>query len=224
MPNPWDKLPDESEAAWRAFCHYRDTGPVERKLVRTYRFVYNQPKAKSATGFVLKWAKDNKWKERAEAWDNRLHAVKQASVERTVEAEAADWARRREQVRDEAWANADKLVKKAVEMLTFPLATVERETAREEGPDGEIIVHKTIVNPAGWKMRDAPVMLKIAEDLRRLAAGMETEITRAELKVEVEGYLNELRAGGENVDININEVIEIAESMTKVGKIKKEKD
>lgn len=216
MPDPWERLPGEPAEAYAAFCHYRDYG-ISRKLVRSYREIYNQPDAVGAPTFFRQWSRDFDWQSRILAYDNRLQVVRQKSKERAIEVNAATWVERKERLLEEGWQNAEKLIAKALEMLNFPLATVEKETGRETGPDGEVIVHKTIIHPAKWSMKDVALFLKVAEDIRRLAAGLATSITRVELEAEVKGYLDKMKAEGQDLDIDAAEVIKIAEEMVMIG-------
>lgn len=72
---PWEQQPEESAAAYRRFCYYRDLGPG-RTLERAYG-AYLETKQKKAPKGTKKpvpgnWKKDAarfKWKDRAAAWD-----------------------------------------------------------------------------------------------------------------------------------------------------------
>lgn len=70
--NPWDRLDDETDKAFAAFCIYRDLGPSARSLRVVSDEVYGSiPAAKRqrASGQINKWSSQHRWVERAKAWD-----------------------------------------------------------------------------------------------------------------------------------------------------------
>jgi hypothetical protein len=71
--DPWDQLPDESDAAYCRFLVYRNLGP-SRTLVRAYRaylrgFELGQGGQKGPPGSYREEAVRFRWRERSEAWD-----------------------------------------------------------------------------------------------------------------------------------------------------------
>jgi hypothetical protein len=96
---------------------------------------------------------------------------------REVEAEAAararkaeERAKRREQVQEETFLLSQQLKLRALEILRWPL-TEERTTT---SADGKTII-KTI-SPAGWRLRDAALFIKLADDLARISVGLPVRI------------------------------------------------
>lgn len=81
---PWDRQPGETTKAFAAFTHYRDQG-VSRTVERTGEWwskeIVRQGRTKrGATSRVQSWSRDNRWRDRAEAWDREVERVRQASV------------------------------------------------------------------------------------------------------------------------------------------------
>jgi hypothetical protein len=71
---PGARLPGEPAAAWAAFCAYRDMG-----LTRSIRAAYRQrhgneeaPATGQPSGHWNAWARDWRWRQRAEAYDAHL--------------------------------------------------------------------------------------------------------------------------------------------------------
>jgi hypothetical protein len=73
---PWERLPDETAKAFRAFSHYRDSNPDNRSFLRTYREVSKLLSAKRVSGRFLTWAKLYKWVERTQQYDAHLEGLK----------------------------------------------------------------------------------------------------------------------------------------------------
>ena len=85
-----------------------------------------------------------------DAWADRLN---QEALEIQAREVAKKWAERKEERREQAYQIAEKLDAKALEMLAFPLSTVQTK-------DGQ-----TIVKPAKWTMIMAAQMTLIAYQL-----------------------------------------------------------
>lgn len=191
----WDRKPEESAKAYAAFTVYRDLGPS-----RTLRAAAKA--LQRGRSLLDHWSARYGWVVRAEAYDAQQRAIAQAAYEQGLRDEAARWARRQNEQRDEEWGMARALMGKAGAMLRFPLATARQE----EDEEGRVI---TIVNPAKWSMRDAATMAQAAATLARLAADMavpggasvaqpakETVISDADYIAEVLARLDESGALG----------------------------
>ena len=162
--NPWDRLPDETDAAWRAFCIYRDLGP-KRTVSEAYRNCYGKGPDKEPPKFFRKWAKRYDWKRRAAAYDNRLTVIEVDEARKRIAAEIDEWVSREKELRRAAYDRALALLSKAEEMLAFPI--VERVTER----DGRTI----IIKPMRWRAGDIAKLAEAAERLARLALDMREE-------------------------------------------------
>jgi len=154
MPASWQRQPGESAQAYAGFVCYRDLAPGTRSLARV-----GQECGKSKS-LLERWSVRWRWVERVRAYDAHLAAVEQAAREQALAAEAARWAERRRQEREEEWAVAQQLIK----MLAHPLT---KETVGEDG--------RTVVEPARWTVKDAATYASAGAKLARLAAEMETE-------------------------------------------------
>lgn len=82
-----------------------------------------------------------------------------------VDEERLAWEQRRKELREEEWSVGGNLMRKAKDMLIFPVAEVRKEE------DGRV----TILEPAKWTFSDAARVAETASKLERLAAGMATE-------------------------------------------------
>lgn len=156
-PAPWERQPDETDAAWRAFVVYRDLGP-DRTLLEAYKQRYGKETATSPAGHVTAWATAHRWVDRTRSYD--------AYIERQARAEHEEiWLTRARVHAEDTWRRAQDLHERAQEMLAWPLS---RTTYSEDG--------KTItIEPTKWSMGDAVRMIKIADELERLSLGQPTE-------------------------------------------------
>ena len=165
----WQRQKGESEQAYEAFSLYRDLphgaaisgkqslGPMPRSGVRV-----GQELGKSAT-LLERWSSRWQWVHRAEAYDRHLEvtclearaAARRDATERMEE--------RRIAYRDDAANLYERLLERAHEMLTFPLA---EEEVVERG-DGTRVVLK----PVSWSLNTLPRMLSALEQLAGYASG-----------------------------------------------------
>lgn len=68
MPNAWDRRPDETDAAWKAFCVYRDLGD-ERSIAKALEATGRKP---GNSRNWERWSSQYDWTERARAWDDSI--------------------------------------------------------------------------------------------------------------------------------------------------------
>lgn len=97
MADLWDRQPDETDKAYRAFALYRDLGPEERSITKASQEYHAQHGLKGSLGTarvtVGKWSRTHGWVERVRAWD--------ADQDRQQRAEkAAERARDLQQARE----------------------------------------------------------------------------------------------------------------------------
>lgn len=168
----------ESDKAYAAFCPYRDAG-AERSLESVARQLH---KSKQLLG---RWSMKFRWVERAQAYDRDQERMLADAKQKALGDEAAKWAERALALREREWTTAQELLKKADDMLKFPL--MERELKRDTriGAGGEIIEEVTIIHPAKWGFRDAAALFDLAARLQRNAVGVES--TTVKTKVEGTG-------------------------------------
>lgn len=69
---PWERTPEESNQAFRAFCSYRDLGPT-RTTLAAYRLQKGNPQAKKPSGCWCGWSVKYKWPERAKLYDDHMN-------------------------------------------------------------------------------------------------------------------------------------------------------
>lgn len=206
----WSQLPEEPPKAYRAFMHYCEQDSEERTVVATYRALYKKD-AKNARvpAFMSTWVKRFRWKLRAEAYDRHFFGVRNDAKERVIAEETEKWARRREVIREEAWDRAIELLKKADEMLAFPLSEIIHD-------DKTGIL---IQAPAKWTVRDIPLLIKTAEELRRVAASMATKITPVDVKTAITQHIEDLQARGVKVEgLDADAIATLAEQLANAVK------
>src|SRR4051794_11269416 len=91
-PRPWDRRPDETPAAFRAFTAYVEMGP-SRSLDAVGRQLYGSGRKRDATGRLQEWSMKNDWVARAAAYDAHQDRLRSEARDRAVSESAAEWAR-----------------------------------------------------------------------------------------------------------------------------------
>lgn len=166
--DPLARLPEEPEHAHRALLDYEAMGDERslEKLVARYRSGTEAgPTRRHST--LREWS--GKWN-----WQERVAAAYDARVARERAAREAVWAERREIVRDQSWALADKIRERAQELLEQSF--LEEVVVKRGGAE------VTVLKPR-WSMRDIATLAETYDKLARLAAGMDTD----QQKVIIEG-------------------------------------
>ena len=141
----WDRQPGESKPAFEAFLVYArlpysrrdDEGrPIRRSLQ-----LAADDLGKSLS--LLKgWSSDWRWGERVEAYDHAQRLAEQAAIQEAEREASLRAARRRVELRDEAWGLLQDAIPRVREALAFPLFHAEEEVI-EDGPNGpSLIVHR----------------------------------------------------------------------------------
>jgi hypothetical protein len=167
---PWLKQPGETVAWHIRFMRYVRMGP-RRSLLGAFnaeREERGKKKRINVSGAFYNHVIQFDWKRRAAAYDKYIEAHDQA-----------EWEKRRRAYRKRETAYAEALLKKAEQMLQFPLATTEQTTETEGGRT----IIKNVITPTRWTIRDAATMTEIADKLYRLALEMETSRTSADVLV-----------------------------------------
>ena len=100
---PWERQDGEGPKAWEAFQTFRDMG-LERTLPRACEALGK------SRGTIAKWSMDNRWSERAEAWDR----------EQDRQVQKAQLAAIRKMRRDHADLGASMLIKAAKALKRLP--------------------------------------------------------------------------------------------------------
>lgn len=188
----WERQPYETNAGYELFLAY-----LEQESPRSLLVAYNKVRAKRGQKGAqkvpgsfreLSFGKRRSGKDveggipftvRAIAFDNHVHSV-----------ELEKWQARRMEIKEQEWAAADGMMEKVNQMLLFPIM-------RQVAEDGV-----TVIEPAGWALRDIPVLAQTASKLGRLAVGMETESIKLDWRQEAEKQ-------GLRPDELFNEVVEL---------------
>lgn len=152
------RRPNEGEKAYAAFKAYCEMG-TQRSIRKVARSL-----TKSVT-LIKRWAAQHEWSGRIKDWDADQEARRRKAEDEALKAEAAVWAQRQRQIREQDWRDAQALRAKVAAMLDFPLA----KRVVKEGSN-EIHIH-----PAKFTLNNAARMLEVASKLERLAAGLNTE-------------------------------------------------
>lgn len=165
LPESLARLPDEPATAYRALVDYAMLGS-DRSLDALAAQYRSDPDAHPPTrrrNTLATWSVAYDWQDRIADYDEQLAAAELAQAE-------AQWAARREQIREESWQLAQRLKDRAIELLSHP--TVEEVT---ESKDGTTII---IVKPSKWAQRDIPAIAETFNKLARLAVGLDTDQIR----------------------------------------------
>lgn len=169
----YDRRTDESATAYAAFIDYCRMG-VARSL-RALLERYQQQKAdESQTQLppTEKWSTLTGWSVKYQ-WQERVRQFDDDEAEKDCQI----WNDRRRKQREREYSIAEALMRRAEEMLKFPLATTTKEVTEEDTIDGQPVIRKivTTIQPARWSFKDVAIIAKTASDLVRLAADMPTE-------------------------------------------------
>lgn len=128
MNASWERQPKETEAAYVAFCAYRDLG-VDRSLSAAY-----SDAGKRAPGQWAKWSSANIWVARAEAYDDYLEAEVRRLRERKWVRSHAQLDHRRRMFEFGHQARLETLVDKMMETTMSAMQASIRYCAPPEPP------------------------------------------------------------------------------------------
>lgn len=155
---PWAKQQGETDAAYEAFRVYLDLEPKKRTLDTVY-FIHKGIK-KPATQRYKTWSKTHRWKQRADAYDQRVNTALDDRVNEIVTRETPNVARDVHRLRDRLLTQASALLDQTDKMLQFPLA--KQEVTRYDD-DGKPV--NVVVMPVGWNAGDIPRYMIAAKSL-----------------------------------------------------------
>lgn len=162
--DPLSRVYRESLRSNRAFRDYWNMGEGRslRRLLEKYR--ENTDKDPTDKQPSTKWNTICAWSKHFE-WQARIARLTELRNEKEEFEQEREWREYRKELREKERELSRQLIKKAEDMLKFPLARVSGE---ENG-------NVTVINPAGWRLRDAARLLDTASKIGRLSAEMETE-------------------------------------------------
>lgn len=172
MTDAWLQHDGESDAAFAAFALFLDLGPG-----RTMDDAYRAHRGRNggaqetnegassharAPGRWRQWAREWCWKDRAQAYDNRVQTAKiDARVAAVVQAEtvsAGEWAQRAQELRQDEW----KARKRMLDLANTIATKIEEQLAAEKSdvPLSPLHVAK---------------LLELSSKVGRLSVGLETD-------------------------------------------------
>lgn len=177
MSAPWEQLGSESPEAYAAFVWYRDLG-ASRSLAKAYACHVAAPGGPSKApirpqrglavpGTWKRWSRQHDWVSRAQAYDEHLDRLSRRGTEATIVDMASDWARRREELREQEYL----LGKRMLALAADALGRIEKSSAEQNAP------------PA-LKIHELERLAVAASKLQRLAVGLATERGQDERPVE----------------------------------------
>lgn len=169
VPISLARLPDEPAGAYRALVDYIALGQSRSfdALAEQYRSDHSTDPPTRRRNTLATWSTRYDWQDRIADYDEQLAAAELAALE-------AQWAARREQIREESWQLAQQLRQRAIELLSHP--TVETTTTEIDTAEGKTVT--IVIKPSKWAQRDIPAIAETYTKLARLAAGMDTDQIR----------------------------------------------
>lgn len=170
VDDPLAQLDDETPKAFAALHDYVQMGAGRslRLLAQQYKDQTDPRPPTRQLSQLKEWSTSFHWQQRVAVYDEQLRKAERQKVEQLRLKRAAEIA-------ESDWELGEMLRKKAREMLSFPLAVVERETGKRQTLDGEVTIDMTIVKPAKWGFADAAKVAEAATKLARLATDQPTD-------------------------------------------------
>ena len=110
MSEAWERQPEESAKAYRAFEIYRDMG-VDRSLSKATEAVYNG--SASNMRLLAMWSGKHDWVRRAAAWDAKLAERRAVEAEEEHMRQLASFRERQRKMSQAMSKSALKLLKRA---------------------------------------------------------------------------------------------------------------
>lgn len=188
---PWERLPTETDRSFGAFMVFLNMQAQSRSVDGAYRLFAGKEGEKKANGksipappYFEAWAKDNQWLARAAAWDAEIQRQAQAQAVREAVAENQKWARRREEMLEREWQQAQAIADKVDAMLALPVTEkILSDPVEIKNDDGTVrLVQYVTIKPANWKLHDVARMADKASTLQRRATQMANDIAAVEIR------------------------------------------
>lgn len=150
---PWEPLDSETARQYQAFCVYLHPGP-SRSLIGAYRKYSGKGDAKDVGGTLKKWSVQNKWVERATAYDAYVESLKAAQFTEAELADVADEIEFRREMRRRQRKTILKRLEKGEQILAYPTT---RQTLLDDGKT--VVIEPT----RRWSLRDGAALIESAE-------------------------------------------------------------
>ena len=161
--DPLARMKRERLTAHTALLDYAGMGPG--RSIRSLQHSYSELAAKGGSiptrnvRTLFHWSVRWHWQDRLAAWQDIVRKEREA-----------EWKRRGTEQREWEWNASRQLIERFEQMMRYPLS---EQTVSEVDEEGKPIV--TVVKPVRWTQRDTVAVAKVAAELARLAAEMETE-------------------------------------------------
>jgi hypothetical protein len=149
----WQRQRRETEVAYQTFLAYRDMPKPRSTRALALRIG-------KAVSVIQEWSSRHKWTDRCLAWDNHQQAAADAEAVKF----AAKWEARRQAAIERRFERARQLDERAQAMLALPITRKVKEERDDKGN-----VKLVVFEPAGWRQRDAALMVQLADALEREA-------------------------------------------------------
>ena len=156
MPDrrPWDRLPEESEPAYAAFCLYMEHGSLEAVHQHRKKQPGSRSKAEVIPGGLLKWSTENAWVERRDAHRDHLRDIERRSAEVEVARRGRNWGKELAEIDEELLAIERQGIAKLRELLEMPLRRVSQNMV-ETYEDGREKRVEVTIEPIKWTLSGA---------------------------------------------------------------------
>lgn len=178
---PWERQLREGAQAFAAFSKFLELGP-DRTLVA----IAQDPTLGLSEAKVRALSRKWNWRERAASWEELLADASRKRAQKILENDAEKWARRRVELREKEYTTAEKLLKRADEILDLDIVQkVVRDSVTIINQKGEEITIPvtTIYEPIKVSQKDAASALHTASQIMRLSSEMETSRDRLDVNV-----------------------------------------
>lgn len=189
----WEQQADEPDLHYRVFRRWllqdepRDIHEAYRDEIGKQ---YHRKKRVYAPADIL--AAVPGWEVRARAWD-----IEQARRDTYY------WQQARREIRMNEYAVSQALMDRAKEMLQWPIYTDEVIESEDEAGSFTTIIRK----PAKWAFRDVSGMVKVASEIQRLAAEMESSISKLVIAFSPQAFeaMTELEKHGVDASVAVGQ-------------------
>lgn len=189
---PWQRRDNESSQAYAAFALYYQLPTHERSIDAAWQGSAEQQRKKRVQKVAPRhwygWSSDNDWVKRATAYDDHL-----------IEQDRLLWEKRRRDLLERDWAQADKLRAVVDEAIPHANLFVRRKTTVVKGDAAHGIPDREVVTME-FDITSLATVLEKASKLQRLATDEPTEnvnLSGAALDAAIARELAKLADSGE---------------------------
>jgi hypothetical protein len=176
----WQPRPDESSYFYGLFRVYCGLG-ITRNLAKLAK------KTRLQHSYVRIHSAKFEWTARVKAYDLFWFRRQDECRRREQDAQAARWARRREEQKEYEWTISVRLREQIEQMINWPLIreTLERDV-QELSADGITVKQFITQEPADWSLADMTRFLLVQSKFARLAAGMNSGVEARRIRTDAD--------------------------------------